>query len=222
MFKEGNLTLPIPQTSRKRGDTSLPFPQSSLSRPSYQLRKQHPLLLVLSDQERNWGEASLGSWSEEREPGEESQFSRLTGTQFPQERGHSPMTLVAVGRSGKELGQAPETILDNPPFLGERDQDQGGLLQLAPQNLPPSHTVNIFKSKAGREESKKQYFSSHAKNGDREEWQAQAPLSVPWGFPSAHLNMVLGRGDTWVLTSKQGRPQPLDRGPFIFYSDQPF
>lgn len=187
MFKEGNLTLPIPQTSRKRGDTSLPFPQSSLSRPSYQLRKQHPLLLVLSDQERNWGEASLGSWSEEREPGGESQFSRLTGIQFPQERGQSPMTLVAVGRSGKELGQTPETILDNPPFLGERDQDQGGLLQLAPQNLPPSHTVNIiFKSKAGREESKKQYFSSHAKNGARGVaglGPSECPLGVPLSPP---------------------------------------
>lgn len=42
MYKEGDLTLPIPQTSRKRGETSIKSsfsPWFPLFCPSYQLRK---------------------------------------------------------------------------------------------------------------------------------------------------------------------------------------
>lgn len=45
MFKEGTLTLPIPQTSRKRGDRSLPFPQGSLFLPQLPTKEIAPLVV---------------------------------------------------------------------------------------------------------------------------------------------------------------------------------
>lgn len=157
MFKEGDLTLPIPGASRTREKVWIEvfLCPRVLSFVHHQLRKQHPLL-VLSDQERNQREASLKSWSEER-----VKFLGLIGTQFPQERGCTPMIFFGGGEIRKRTwpNSRNNWII---PFLGWKDQ--GGLFQLAPQNLPSFHTVNIFISKARREESKKQYFSSHAKN----------------------------------------------------------
>lgn len=61
--------------------------------------------------------------------------------------------------------------------------------------LPYNLVKMIFKPKARREESKKQYFSSYAKNGIERRSGRPRPLRLsPGVYPLAHLNMVLGRG----------------------------
>ena len=62
-MSEGALTLPAPQTSRRRADAtevSL-FPVVPALGPSYHLGTQHPALLVLRGQERQLGRVGVGS-----------------------------------------------------------------------------------------------------------------------------------------------------------------
>lgn len=74
---------------------------------------------------------------------------------------------------------------------------------MSPSELPLAYSKVILKSKDRREESKKQYFSSHAKNGiERRSGRPRSLWLSLGGYPSAHLSMVLGRGNTWVLISK--------------------
>lgn len=83
--------------------------------------------------------------------------------------------------------------------------------------LPYNSQKKNLKTQGQERRIQKAIFFIICQKWDREkEWQAR-PLRLSLGvYPLAHLNMVLGRGGSWVLTFKQGRFQPLYRDPLIF------
>lgn len=55
------------------------------------------------------------------------------------------------------------------------------------------------------------------KTGWREGAAGLGPSSCPLGVPPAHLSMVLGRGDTWVLTFKNRGDPSLQTEALLFF-----
>lgn len=102
----------------------------------------------------------------------------------------------------KGLVELQQQYWGSAPFLGERGQS--GLLQQAPQSpAPPFTRLALFLNPRPGKKNPKSNISHHMpKMGWRGGAAGLGPSSCPLGVPPAHLSMVLGRGDTWVLTFK--------------------
>ena len=181
-MSEGALTLPAPQTSRRRADAT----EVSLSPvvpalgPSYHLGTQHPALLVLRGRERQLGRVGVGSVRGGL--GEESCFPGSGARSRPWGGRLSPVT--GAGRAVRRRAwQSSSNNFGVTPLLGGEGAEQASPAGPSKPSSPV-HTVNIiFKPKARKEESKKQYFSSHAKNGIKRRSGRPRPLQLSLGGP---------------------------------------
>lgn len=158
----GPLTLPVPQTSRKRGDVL----RSSSS-------PRLPLLVPAPVQ----GHSTL-CWCSGDTPRERRGRAgsvRGGGRLSPLTGGGGGVVRRAWRSSSNNTGVAP--------LLGGEGAEQASLAGPSKPSSPV-HMVNvIFKPKAGKEESKKQYFSSHAKNGMERRSGRPRPLQLSLGGP---------------------------------------
>lgn len=91
--------------------------------------------------------------------------------------------------------------LDNPLFGME---GLGWAFPTSPSKPSLISQLTFLYPRPGEKNPKSNIFHHMPKTGDREEPKSLR-LSLE-RYPSAHLSMVLGKGDTWVLTSKQGDP----------------
>lgn len=180
----GAPTLSVPQTSGKRGGVTevFLFPMAPALGPSSHPRTQHPALVVvvlLRGQEGHPGGGGAGQGQTRRAP--------------------QPCDWWWWGGQ-KGLVELQQQYWGSAPFLGERGQS--GLLQQAPQSpAPPFTRLALFLNPRPGKKNPKSNISHHMpKMGWRGGAAGLGPSSCPLGVPPAHLSMVLGRGDTWVLT----------------------
>lgn len=96
----------------------------------------------------------------------------------------SPVTgACGEGAVRRRAWQSSSNNIGVTPLLGGEGAEQASPAGPSKPSSPV-HTVNIiFKPKAGKEESKKQYFSSHAKNGIKRRSGRPRPLQLFLGGP---------------------------------------